>query len=498
MRVGLDLSIRSRAPERWWPTLVTLMLCAVLAGAATAVQDPVAVAALAAVGVLCLIALWYPGPIVVLAMAGGVFAAYYITVDVPGLPFAANGPLLIACLLAFAAVGVGLADGWDVGAGRFVVVAAVVGIALFLVPLGVRDQTAAPTTLAYLFGSYGVDVAVLLAALCLCAAARGRLAVLRGFAVAGPLAAVSALVELVLGRNPILEFAVQRGQGLTWTLVPERFGLHRSAVGFGHPIELGMFLGLAAIATLELSRRKRLSASWANAIVAIDGLGLLATISRGPLLATVIVLLVWTAVVRHMAGWRRFVLLSLVVVCLGLTVWEIGFGGDVVALIQPSDTELGATTQHRVSLASAFLSELHTGRLFGTADPQDSAVVAQFGGTIDNEGLYLMIWWGLSGLVAMTLLLGLPAVLTFVSRPRAGPHHVLPVMMSAFFLLAGASVAFFGQLQPYIFIMAAVLWTTLAEPAEEPWLRASTLIKRGYEPFAQATMQGYDDTPPGA
>lgn len=430
------------------------------------VQSPLLALGGAAFILASALALWYPRTLLPVALCAGVFAADYLVP--PGWPLSIefDGVRAVSAIILFCGLGALATSGIDRPLRPYASWAALLTLMWFVVPLGIDRSEHPGGTLSFLLLRSAVEAAVMLGVLAVCGTLKGRLAALKGLAIAGGVAAIAALVEVALGYNPILDLASDRSRIANWLAVPSRFGLHRAAVGFGHPLLLGVFFGIAMLATLELARRDGISESWAVALVATDGLGLIATLSRGPLLAAIACLCLWAIGAHKMQRWRQAVLLVIVAASIGVAVWSVGFGGNAEELVKPSTTEMGRTSQHRVSLAAAFLSEVRKGALFGVFDVTDTAVSDRFGQTLDNEGLYAYESRGLTGLVAITALLLGPAVVMLGRSSVPLQQRLFPVLLGLFLLMAGANVAFFGQLLPYVAVASAIAWTALGEAPE--------------------------------
>jgi len=442
------------------------LLIGVIAAGFAAFQSPLLALGGAAFLFASALALWRPRTILPVVLCGGVFAADYLSPPAWPLSVEIDGLRVTLAILLFCGLGALINSGIDRPVRSYVALAALLALGWFMVPLGIDTSGHPGTALSSLLSRSAVEVTAMLSVLAVCGTVKGRVAALRGLAAAGGVAAIAAIGELGLGRNPLLDLASDGSRVQIWLDVTERFGLHRAALGFGHPLLLGVFLGIAMLATLELARRGALAEGWAVALVALQGLGLLATLSRGPLLAAVACLCLWAIGARKMQKWRQAVLIVIVAASIGMAVWSVGFGGNAEEFVRPSATEMGRTSQHRVSLVSAFFSEVRTGAMFGVFDVADTVVAKRFGQTLDNAGLYEYKLRGLSGLMLMTALLLGPAVVMLFRPSVPRQQRLFPVLLGLFLLMAGANVAFFGQLLPYLMAAAAVAWAALGEAPE--------------------------------
>lgn len=461
MRPPLDTHVLPSRPVM--AAAAALLLGAgVLAAAATTAQRPVLVACVSATAALLVIAILRPQIGASIALVSGVFAADYLVWSGSTSPSGLETGLVLPVVLLLA-TGAGslLAYGMQPEVRLHASIAALLGVAWFLAPLGLQAGG-----LRYLVASSGLQTIALLGSLAVSSSLPGRIALLRAWVIAGATAAVAAVVEFALVRNPILEYAVSAGSesARQWLEVPERFGFRRAALGFGHPLLLGAFLGMAMLATLELSRRGRLSERWAAALVLLELGGIATTVSRGPVAAALASLLLWAALARRMKTWRRVVLVGLAAATVAIAFWGIALSTDMVSLVRPSESELGQTSQHRFSLAQAFVSELRDASVFGTEDVRSDKVVREFSGTLDNEGLYLIVSRGISGLLTLTALALAPAALALRRLRSNRDAMVFPLVAGAYLLLTGVNVAFFGQLLPFVFVFSGLLWTTVGEP----------------------------------
>jgi len=445
------------APVRLWLLAAVYVVVCVLAGAALvgAQRPALAFAALAFLTVV-LVALWHAYAVATGALVVCAFAPDYLRARLPFTVLPLNGSLVLAAVLLVAGVVVVLrrprpALGW------WAIVPIAVALAWLLGPLAVA-RGGVELRIHYAFNLSVVEVCVLVGAVLISSTAPGRLSLLRGFSWAGALAGAAAMFETLAGKNVFLSVGMKLDPGLTsiWYVVPRRLGLWRASVAFGHPIELGVFLGLGVIATLELARRRVIGRRTAIALIVLMAGGMAVTISRGPVVALLVVVLCWALVARRMVWLRRATLAVVVLATAVFTLGTVATQTDVVGLFAPGPSEPGITSEHRYALTSAFFAELQRAPVFGYVDP-DKTSVAQAFGTVDHEGLYILLGRGLFGLAVFSLLFAIPFVAALLRRGRM-ESRLVSLAIPIYVVLCGMSVAFFGLLVPFVMVAAGLAW----------------------------------------
>lgn len=410
--------------------------------------------AAAALALLALaLALQFPHQLAVGLLVAGVFAAAYLK---PVPPF--SGPVLISVLIFVCGLGVSLRTRFDFVDWPLALTA--MGLAclwmLGSVLVGRVTEGVALTGLATMAGVMQLGQT-----------ARGRRGALFGLAVGSVIAALYGLFTVITGQNPIVAFAVSRGTDLSVLEAGPRFGFGRAVGAFSHPIMLGTFLGLGCLAALELARLKAIKDRTAALIVVIAFSGQIATISRGPVVATLGCVALWVVFGRPMSRrWRVIVTIGIAALVVG-ALWLGGLQGDVGSLFGTSAGDpLAGSTRYRIELAKALAQRLPHTPLLGFPNP-DTAVFLPGFRSLDNEIAYLGLTRGLLGLAVWGALLAVPL---FVCARRRGPlvlSRQYVVLSIVFVALVGAAVAYFGLLMFYLFVVLALCWVAVAAPSPE-------------------------------
>ena len=331
------------------------------------------------------------------------------------------------------------------------------------------------------------DVAALIGGVLLACAPGGRRRLVIALVAAGSLASVAALAEFATQRNPLLEIGVGFGLGADqWAELPARFGLLRSAGAFGHPIELGVVLGMTLLAALEAARMRALPTWFAMSATTLMFCGQLTTLSRGPVIGSLAAITLWTLWARPLsARWR----VGVFVVVVSITLVAVGQANLDKGLVSFVDTgeetsTLGGTAEHRVLLTQEFFEALPTSSLTGSVDVRNDTTVGREFVTVDHEGLYILLGRGLLGLLSFGLILLWP-VFYDLRRIGIGVTREPYASLSAVYLVVtGATVAFFGPLQTYMWLTLAIMWSTVALASEIPGARVAGLTFRDEDPRA--------------
>jgi len=442
-----------------------------LTAAAAAVWRPAAIVAV--IMLVSVLALKYPLGVGAALIVAGVVLPDYIGAQLHGFGVVVNGRLLVSVLLLYAGL-IATRDNRSAHV-RHVQWAVACLAVLWLVSAFVAtsgafiDRAQATTHFAL------ADVTALVGATLLACAPGGRRRLLLALTAAGILAAVLAMAELAAQRNLLLEYGLNLDLGAaSWKELPERFGLIRSSGAFGHPIELGVVLGMCLMAALEAARVRALPTGLAMAAATVMFVGQLTTISRGPVLGTLVAIALWALWARPVsARWR----VATLVIVVGLTFAAVGLSSVDSGLVSFLDTgeeteAMGGSAEHRVMLTQTFFDELASPSLTGTLVVSNTTVGREFI-TIDHEGLFLLVGRGLLGLAVYGVLLLFP-VLYDARRIGLGVTREPHAPLSAVYLIAtGATVAFFGPLQTYMWVTIAIMWSTVALASEIPGERVA-------------------------
>lgn len=291
---------------------------------------------------------------------------------------------------------------------------------------------------------------------------QGWRAVHWGFCLIAVTAGLGALVESLTGWNAFLALAEQVGVTTPWESA-ERFGFTRAALAFGTPIHLAIVLGLAIASILYLAQARQLRPWSAFCLLCLAVLAQVATGSRGPLLATVVMLALWllcTGKLPHRLGALVAVLSTVAgAVALGTVLATYGW---LPALPGQTPAEMVVNVGYRWELLDRMWqnrNEIDVA-VYQTAGAAD--FVSQFK-SLDAEPVFLAATRGILGLAVLTALFVGPLLAVLMrkamtdSRVRgAGSTYV--VVTTVFLLLSGTSVAFFDLVLPYVFGVVGLMW----------------------------------------
>jgi hypothetical protein len=230
---------------------------------------------------------------------------------------------------------------------------------------------------------------------------------------------------------------------------------------------LGTFLGLGCLAALELARLRAIRDRTAALIVIVAFAGQIATVSRGPIVATFGCVALWIVFGRAMSTrWRVSVTVGIAVIVVG-ALWLGGLQGEVGSLFGTSSGDpLAGSTRYRIELAKVLVERLPHTPILGFPNPETAVFLPGFR-SLDNEIAYLGLTRGLLGLAVFGTMLVVPL---FACALRRGPlvlSRPYVVLSIVYILLVGAAVAFFGLLMFYLFVVLALCWVAIAAPSPE-------------------------------
>jgi hypothetical protein len=436
--------LRARAVP---PIAAALVALGCFLGARGELGRPVAILGLVLGVLAAVVAARFPGPAACTALALVVVVPVYWAMPLPGVALAGTAAAITSVLLLPAAVA---------AADRIQLTLLDALVALyFLAALAsifanVDGQVAAVSDLAAR-SILPYAVFRVLAARDGAATALARTLVL----AAVPLAVIG-LREGAGHGNPF--FGVVRGgfESGQWLRSQVRFGQVRAESSFGHAIAFSMFLAIALLLVLGLLWQARPAARVALAVAApILFLALLATVSRGGLLALAVAAAVWALTLR---GGRRGLVVVAAVFAAGALLTP---AGDQLARLQHSvtdSTEAGDAVRYRLEIAQ-IVTEPGTFSLLGQKAPPGLGVVAgakELLGlrTIDSQ--YALVYVT-TGAVVLAAVVGIALALVAAAlRRRLDPVERAWVAATAGTAVALATVALFTQMLSLFWIAVAV------------------------------------------
>lgn len=237
------------------------------------------------------------------------------------------------------------------------------------------------------------------------------------FLVVGAFLGVYLLGEMVLGVSPIYG-TIEAVLGLDAEEELE-FSVYRARAGFAHPLHAAAFLAVPA--AMGIGRWLMTGRIWPLVLAALSGGGILATVSRGSVLAIAMAVAFAVVVAPFFLGWRRLSRWALLVV---LTV----VGGIVVLnfgpLVERSDSmesQISADVRDRAFGVAMRAAEASGWLGTGPGTSGETGRLYDFI-VIENSLLQLLMSVGLPGLVLFALFI---AALLWV----AFRHRDLPAML---------------------------------------------------------------------
>lgn len=388
------------------------------------------------------------------ALIVGVLAPAYVYVKIPRIPVLLNGSFLMALVLAACALSLVLATRPAGLRVRVPASALAFAYAWFLVALANLGPSGLRETVAYAVAVTFVPLTTFLAVLVICSTVRGRLCILDGLCIGGAVAGLLGFVESLAHRNPLREFGI--GAGLTFENSMSRFGFSRAEGAFSHPILLGAFLGIAMLATLELIRVRRVGLYLGLTIMVAQFIGMLATVSRGPMLSILSVLAFWGIFATSMSLRRRVFLAVPVALILAIGLSQANVT-DIGAFIGSSQERPLGVVQPRLRLYDIAIAALPSATAFGI--PYGQAVtLAGEARSLDAEPVHLLVTRGLAGLAVFTAAVLWVIGRSFTKGGRARGTTAFTALGGLFLMLAGVSVAFFDSFYVYVFVFLGLLW----------------------------------------
>ncbi|WP_144795950.1 O-antigen ligase [Microbacterium paludicola] len=296
-------------------------------------------------------------------------------------------------------------------------------------------------------------VAAIFAALTVRAAPAEAALVLRTWIVLGGAAGAYALLELVLGASPLF--------GSLYNLLgvqsSQHWSVYRAEVSFSHPLFAGAFLSVAAtlgvIRWLETGKRATLLLGMLAAA------GVVATLSRGSMIATVIAVTVGTLLVslaRGRRGLGRYVLLLALAAGAIFATFQL----DAFSERAASTEALRSAGARDAGWVSAMQAAEYSGFL-GTG-PATSGQTASLFGTviIENSYLQLLISLGLPGLLLFAFFL----VAVFVRGLQARRFASASALIAIGVALAGFNAL--DAVRSMHLVLGLVVFVALHAPEE--------------------------------
>lgn len=274
---------------------------------------------------------------------------------------------------------------------------------------------------------------------------------------------------LILHRHLVHDIAGQLTGFSYWVGYEYRLGMLRAASTFEHPILYGLFCA-SIISIVWVAARSRVAAVVMTAILCG---GTILSGSSAPLLVMAVQLacLVGERISRHIPGRFRLLVGFTVFCFVFITIFS---DRGVFQIIAQELTLNPATGYYRLLIWTNGIGDVLANPVFGIR-PEDWTRPSWMSPSIDNNWLLLAMKGGLPGifllLAAMCLiwwrLYHRGSVPQVFDRIRFGWSCVLLALF-----LGGATVAYFGKMQPYFFLLlgygAALAHLGMGPSAQEP------------------------------
>ncbi|MDQ1689491.1 MAG: hypothetical protein QOK42_2466 [Frankiaceae bacterium] len=286
-----------------------------------------------------------------------------------------------------------------------------------------------------------------------------------GIAAASAVLAPVAFYEIGGGDNPFFSLVTPRYLAGIWAHAEVRFDTTRAEASFGHPIAFGMFLVVALLLALGLSRESR-RPTIGLVVAGLTTAALIGTLSRGPLVAAAIGVVLWLLARRRALGRRDLALVALVALALLVVPPARDTVGKLVnATFGQSDE--ASTATYRVDLFRVAQDPAQFS-LFG----QSASGVAG-GGTnslrnrtqvdsIDSEYVLIYLRNGLLPLAAFSALLVL--ALRTLARGGLPPLDTAWLAAAAAVMIGLLSVALITQFAAVAYMVLGVAAATTQVP----------------------------------
>jgi hypothetical protein len=234
-----------------------------------------------------------------------------------------------------------------------------------------------------------------------------------------------------------------------WATTQERGGLGRSEGAWGHAIALGGWLSLGLPFVIASTLR------WRRIAIMLTVVGVLATLSRGPILGCIIGLVLCVFFLRAIPTPRRLAL------ALISASGAILVSMPVLNFLNAVGEELDTTQRYRAGLLDYAQRDLHlVGRAETAITNSDGRLIYRGFGSIDNAFLLTAVDAGI--LVAAMLAAGLVVALIRTLRG----HGSVADLALAVQLVVLATVAMVAQYQAAVFFVAGVAVAMSRPPVE--------------------------------
>lgn len=298
---------------------------------------------------------------------------------------------------------------------------------------------------------------------------QGRRSILLGLCASSTIAATLAIIEFATRQNVFLRLA--RGLGIVnragLDSLPGgnalRYGLPRAEGAFTSPLMLGAFLVIGLLATLALRSHQARPTYLISIAIGIQLLGLVCTLSRGPIIVGMLFVLLWLALEEgHRASSR--LALPLIVGTLSLAALaNAGIGSAALGFLgfgAPAGP-LAQTMRWRVDLIGVLLRGWQDANAFGYVDFTASPLFRGFP-SLENQLAFLLATRGLVGALAWLYLVVVPVVVAVGRQLERLPWRRFVILAPLAILMIGMGVGFFDLFTVYLYATLGLCWGAIA------------------------------------
>lgn len=271
--------------------------------------------------------------------------------------------------------------------------------------------------------------------------------------VVGSIAGVYAIVEFALGESPLFGALY----ALNDQVVAQHWSVYRAQVSFGHPLFAGSFFTAAAV--LSIIRWLEKGGKLLLLAGLLSSAGMVATLSRGSMLATIIAIAAGVLVISLARGRRgigRYTLLILVAGAAIMLVTSLDAFNERNNSLEASLSAGARDTGFMVAMQAA-----ESSGFLGSGPATSGMTAAQFGEVvIENSYLQILISLGIPGLVLLTLFFGAVLVGGLRARRFAPTAALLGVLIA----LAGFNAL--DAVRSMHLVLGLAVFLALHAPAE--------------------------------
>ena len=245
--------------------------------------------------------------------------------------------------------------------------------------------------------------------------------IVRCLLLCGAFIGLVAPFEARFGRNPFDFLRGIWGHDVPWDGALYRLGLRRTAGPLAHPICLGFFYTMIIPAGYWLVRVRMINRAFGISCLALCALGLFLTISRGPIISMMLVIvLLWLTALAHRPHYRSAALVLLVVA-------TVGCGAALFAYASIGRQEAASPAQesaaYRLDMIENYMPLLSERPWLGFG--KDLIPVVDGQKSIDNQFLLVALQHGVPAGILSLLVVLFPTLMLMQGLRREGGPEAL-------------------------------------------------------------------------